>query len=485
MDEKGMMQDLGQGDGDLVLGPVWQTRPHNNSTGDRTWFTITVYQRADGYIPPPDITLEGKAIDPRCYEAAPGHMICTNSTGMQNSATHLKSIQNFLRNYAPAADSTGAYEKDKINGPIVLGFDNASIHIQSEPLEAIDADGHFGVSLPSHATRILMNLDNGFNSRFSTAFKKFGGIALMREPNPVRWKLCSVIHQAYLEAAGAKTTLPQYADDDLKHERAPIRHKVILRGELETQNVGWCPFGPQKPLERLQKHFGRTLADPDGKLGSSTRQGASKTRFDRKIGSATFAAQEDLKNRLTDRVLQVDIPLQRKFMRGAVKRGNGEVEWLDEIQYDQFKAWQLKQLAKRAETSMSTQGELLTAAEFLEILRERKRKREKAVADAAERQEKRAKNAELKVIEAEDKRRTLVETLAKEARVKEVLLNNNFWTSAKPTIKGGDMKDFIKHNAKLLKGHDGYATNLRNDDALEFLDRVLSETNESVQWNQK
>eukprot|EP01052_Picozoa_sp_SAG31_P034876 SAG31_NODE_4132_length_3553_cov_2.749855_4_plen_59_part_01 len=34
-------------------------------------------------------------------------------------------------------------------------------------------------------------------------------------------------------------------------------------------------------------------------------------------------------------------------------------------------------------------------------------------------------------------------------------------------IKGGDMKDFIKHNAKLLKGHDGYATNLRNDDALE------------------
>ena len=34
--------------------------------------------------------------------------------------------------------------------------------------------------------------------------------------------------------------------------------------------------------------------------------------------------------------------MTRKTLRGVVKRGTGEVEELDEVEYDEFKKWQMK-----------------------------------------------------------------------------------------------------------------------------------------------
>eukprot|EP01044_Picomonas_judraskeda_P016240 COSAG03_NODE_2853_length_2404_cov_6.943167_3_plen_392_part_00 len=49
-DQKGMIQDVGQGGGQLVLGPVWLRRPHHGTTGNRNWFSITRCARP---APPP------------------------------------------------------------------------------------------------------------------------------------------------------------------------------------------------------------------------------------------------------------------------------------------------------------------------------------------------------------------------------------------------------------------------------------------------
>ena len=79
----------------MVLDPAWFMRAHNMSTGDRSWFTITAYIRRDGktHI---DITLEGKNIDPTCYEVAPGCMICRIAQDfIRVNKQHLKNRENY------------------------------------------------------------------------------------------------------------------------------------------------------------------------------------------------------------------------------------------------------------------------------------------------------------------------------------------------------------------------------------------------------
>ena len=97
-DEKGMVQDLGQQGGELSLGPVWLQRGHTNSTGNRNWFTIVKFLHADGLGAPCDINIEMGRLTKECYDAAPGHLIGTSKTGMQNSERNLTSIENFMRN---------------------------------------------------------------------------------------------------------------------------------------------------------------------------------------------------------------------------------------------------------------------------------------------------------------------------------------------------------------------------------------------------
>ena len=84
-----MYQDLGQAGLELSLGPAWMSRPHIDSTSNRNWFTIIKYLRADGKGGPRghgllcDINIEMGQLSGKCYAAAPGHLLGTTKTGMQ------------------------------------------------------------------------------------------------------------------------------------------------------------------------------------------------------------------------------------------------------------------------------------------------------------------------------------------------------------------------------------------------------------------
>jgi hypothetical protein len=462
MDEKGMTQDLGQGDGDVVLGPAWLMRAHNNSTGNRNWFTISVYMRGDGLVAPPDINLEGGKLDPRCYQNAPGHLIGCSATGMQNTASHLRSVQNFIQTQildkGAGMTDAGFYEAGKVNGPTILGFDNASIHIQADVIVAIKERLGFGVSIPSHTTRILCMLDNGYNKEFEAGFKKYGGIQLLKSPKPTRFDLCGVIHKAHLYASA--------------------KVKDMKLGKL----CGWAPFGPTEPLACLA-HEGRTIENPDG-AGDVQTDSLSKTatrRAEKRADSRLVESMGDLRDRLAERVLHCDALLARKTMRGVVKYEDGTVKELDPVDFAEFEKWQAKQLAKKADNAMSTQGELLTEQEFIDRLKERKRLRVEKEEKTAANKRRRTEAAEQKIIDANDRKKATEARLLAEKDIADILKLSNCWTSTSEFIINRDMKTFIKANKQHLENREGYSASLKLADALPFVQAAIDE-DPSHEW---
>eukprot|EP01049_Picozoa_sp_SAG25_P009910 SAG25_NODE_1027_length_4245_cov_3.980463_2_plen_577_part_00 len=484
-DEKGMQQDLGQGDGDLVLQPVWQMRPHSRSTGDRRWFTITQFLRGDGYAPPCDITIEGVSdLSPECYDAAPGHQIATCDTGMQNSDRNLESVKNFIRKYAPPVDGVGAYVKGEVNGPAITLFDNASIHIQAAPIKEIKGAGHLGGTLPSHTTRILMNLDNGFNRNFELGFKIAGGRRLMKNRKTTRVDLLGAIHEAWDYAANATAKI------DVCDSSGKVLSRTTVRaGKVHSASVGLAPFGPERPLARLASE-GRTLNDPNGDLGKNA---ASARRLAAKQAAPTFKAQEELRARLAQVVAAEDCNLAEKARVTApaaaantayeAVQPDGTVTRLSAADSVAFFAWQGKQAKKRERNALGTDGNLLTKDEYTERLEkrdsERDAKKAKAVATAADRKER----AEQRIKDAALKERDAAERVDREEPVASVLKAKAFWTSNTEFVKAADMYDFIKANRTHLTGCDGYKSSFTKDSAFAFLKSAFSGS--TVTWAEK
>jgi hypothetical protein len=114
----------------------------------------------------------------------------------------------------------------------------------------------------------------------------------MRDPSQPRHAVCKVIHEAYLHA------------------------NKKIKGQGIAKLCGWGPWGPTEPLKRLA-HEGRTIENPNGDkdLEVDAVSATARVRAQRRDNSELFAAQEDLRNRLAERVLQCDALLARKTLR--------------------------------------------------------------------------------------------------------------------------------------------------------------------------
>ena len=152
-----------------------------------------------------------------------------------------------------------------------------------------------------------------------------------------------------------------------------------------------------------------------------------------------------------------------------------KVDRLDEVEYDEFKKWQLKKLRKQSETAMSTNGELLTEPEFLALLAARKKKKEDELAKRAASKAAREERAEQRIINANDKRRAEEAKIATEAPIASVLVACGCWTSTNNFIKGSDMKEFIRVNRAHLKNRNGYGSQLKFAAAFSFIEKALED----------
>jgi hypothetical protein len=347
-------------------------------------------------------------------------------------------------------------------------------HINADVINLIKDKAGLPISIPSHTTRILMTLDNKYNHEFAAKFRELGGLEMMADVDPPRWKLCEVIHKADVHAQSTITP-------------------------VVAENCGWAPWGPEKPLERLAKE-GRTLQHPNGAPAANSQPAAasaaalgggadgagtlsaSDLRRQNKEQSATYKADQDLWRLLAERVLQLDRKIHDTLLRVVVAPAEpreGEIQISGE-KYAQFLAWEEKKRAKKERDQMSTQGQLLSEAQFLDKMEaDKKRKREDEEKTEANKQA-REERAEAKVVEEHEKQKAHAERLASEAVVRDLLKSCDCWTSKKGYVMVGDMDKFIKTYRNELKKLSKYGAKMSASDKLALLEQATDECDASV-----
>ena len=116
----------------------------------------------------------------------------------------------------------------------------------------------------------------------------------------------------------------------------------------------------------------------------------------------------------------------------------------------------------------------MTAEEFIAMLASEKADRDAASAKAEANRAAREERAEAKVIAAYEKEMARIRRREDEQLVRETLIESRFWTNPKDgfvTLK--DMADFIKGNVAFLRQVEGYKSQFKKGEALDFLKRAM------------
>ena len=203
------------------------------------------------------------------------------------------------------------------------------------------------------------------------------------------------------------------------------------------------------------------------------KSAASINRLAKREASPAYLAALNLKALLAVAILETDLKMARKTLRGVVKRGTGEVEEIPEGEYDEFLQYMAKKATKADDTAMATGGSMLTKEQHVARLLEQKVEKEAQVAKSAACKQQRADRAEQKIIDDHKKEESAATKMKEEEMVTELIKRLGFWTSNTAFIKGADLKNLIKKNTKLLKGIDGYGSSLKKPDAFDFIQSVL------------
>ena len=205
--------------------------------------------------------------------------------------------------------------------------------------------------------------------------------------------------------------------------------------------------------------------------------GIPQTVVENKEQSATYKAEQELRRLLVERVLQLDRKLHDTLLRAVVAPAvprEGEIVISGE-EYAEFQAWREKKRAKKERDQMSTQGQLLSEAQFLDKMAvDKKRKREEEEKTQANKQA-REERAEAKIVDAHEKQKAHAERLASEAVVRDLLKSCDCWNSKKGYVMVGDMDKFIKTYRDDMKKLSKYGAKMSADDKLALLEQAVDE----------
>ena len=257
-------------------------------------------------------------------------------------------------------------------------------------------------SFCSHATRLLMPNDNGWNGRFEAGMNLQGGFFMLSHDRLTRHALCEMLYRAKLIADGsvifdplAQTVrcpgddtwiegsynlwMKTFGDAGVDAssmmvevaEESPAnatnftavhasRARKLAGASLESpimadfRNTGVSPWDPRVPQRRVCKE------DRDRRMKKRAKTTAARS----------YDMMLDLEEKLTARLLADDITLAARF--APAFRGNAMVQGPDgdliisPLEFAQFLDWARKRKEKRARDAISTEGELLSKPEHLE-----------------------------------------------------------------------------------------------------------------------
>eukprot|EP01050_Picozoa_sp_SAG11_P021539 SAG11_NODE_3855_length_2190_cov_0.914873_2_plen_469_part_00 len=460
------MQDPGCTSPKIVLAPVWSARSHAISTGNRYWFTLIVFIRGDGLVADLDIIFEGGTICNRCPTAAPGWRIATNSTGMSNMNINLESVKGFMEDNVPRKED---------GGPSILVMDNASFHIEEETVHAIRDHMGLNMSFPSHYTRLLMPNDNSYNGLFEKYWHVEGGELLQRFKNPPRHEILAAIVQAH-----------KWAKVEVVFVEKHVGEKVVKVPMSEMQYAceklcGVAPFDANVVLRR-QAQEGRTLADPVYKdRDTRLSKKSSVVREERKRKTRTFQEARNLEAALQKHVVNNDVNISSRIMRGVVVADNGEREEISADRFAAFKAFEARQAEKKREDAISTEGHLLSAAQHDNALAAKRQKREQKEQAAAEVQQRKVDRMRTKMQKEMAAEQVRSERLENEKIVRITLKATNFWSHDKEYVLARDMEAFSKANKGSLEGYGDFKSKMTAAERLEFLTSVFNSAGD-VEW---
>eukprot|EP01052_Picozoa_sp_SAG31_P053808 SAG31_NODE_13980_length_833_cov_2.326975_2_plen_168_part_00 len=166
-----------------------------------------------------------------------------------------------------------------------------------------------------------------------------------------------------------------------------------------------------------------------------------------------------------------------------MKRADGGVKELNEVEFDEFEVWFQKKQEKKKKQAAKTAGQLMTKGEFIASLTADSDAREAAAAKAEENQKRRVERAEAKIIAAYEREQANAKKLDAEQIVRETLVETGFWSSNTEFVTAKDMACFVKANATELRKR-GYKSALRKDELVKFLTTIF-ETCDDCEWNNK